>query len=453
MGTLKQAWDVLRSKDTTKGIRNPGYPVQIFGGREFTWGTDGMQAYNNKIFYTATNILINKLLEPPIVFSKKREGATKRYTKFYAKSLSNEERFFIKNAALEEQPDHELKKLFDSPNDYQSGVEMMEDFWHNYSFGDGFLWFEMWDSSLSRSKKPKAIHSLTRSRIIPIQSTDPFNRILYYKYTTWNGQTVNIYPQDMLHLKKWNNNPQQMKGLGINEICAMDIALNDANNEAQGAAFVNGGRGTLFSSDTEKNMAGIPQDKMTAEQMRALKETMQKDFVGGHNNRRQHWTNGYVQAQNYGDTFAEMELTTSDESRWKYIFAINGVPWSLGPITTAATDNNVAAGYKGLVSNTCLPIFAKFDQKLTQKAQQWYPGLVGMTDTTEYAELAPDLKTMKEVFGTPFVTVDENRAVFKYDAIGGEVGKAILVPSGLMRIEDIVTPEEDVTDPNTDENL
>lgn len=442
---LKEAVSVLFNKSVNQfgnAYPNLGAALPLVFGKSFSFDLQGNYAYNNKIFYAATNILVRKMIEAPITFNQKKATA-KKFDRFYSKAISNEKRAQIKAQALVEVENHPLNVLFDAPNSYQSGLELTEDFWHNYAHGDGFLWFESLGDELSRSKQPSVVHSLNPQRVQVIESTDRLDRVGKYVYTTWNGVQIELPRENVLHLKHWNPNIGDLKGLGVDKIAAMDISLNNSNNTAQGAAYVNGGRGTLFSSDSTVDSEGNVIEKYDAKQMTVLRETMQRDMVGAMNNRRMYYANGLVNATNYGDTLAEMELINAENANWKSIFAIVGIPVALAPITEAATENNVKAGYKALVTNLVVSELRKFDQKLNQKIQQWWPDIIACHDLTEFTELAPDLELMKNVYGIPTLSEDERRAIFGYDEMENGLGSVYLVPSGLMKLEDLVSNEFD----------
>lgn len=449
---IKEGLNVMFGKSVksiNKAYPNLGAALPLVFGKKFSLTIAGTEAYNNKIFYSATNILVNKLTEAPIMFSKKKStGSEAKFNKFYSKSTSNEKRVLIKAVNLEEVENHELNKLFDNPNTYQSGIEMMQSFWHNYTLGDGYLYFEPL-GDLSRNKKPVFAHALARNRVDPIQSTNDYDNISHYIYTAWNGKQIRIEKEYMLHLKHWNPNIASLKGLGVDEVAALDINLSNQNNIAQGAAFTNGGRGTMFSSDILMDNQGEVTEKMTAEQMTVLRDSHERLFAGAENNRRQYWTNGYVNATNFGDTLAEMELIKSEDSSWKNIFTIVGVPWALSPAASSVSENSIIVGFKSLVTNTAIPEIRKFDQKLNQKVQQWWPEIVSCHDLTEFSELAPDLKLMKEVYGQPLLTINEQRSVFGWDDIQGVNGKQILVNSGMLSLDDVLAGDME-TDPNAD---
>jgi len=431
----------------------PGF--SIVAGRAFGWSLNGMQAYNNKIFYAASNLLVTKLTEVPILFNKKKDtpkAKSIKFNQFYSKNITNEARVFIKNQALTELENHPLNDLFDNPNTYQSGLELLEDFWHNYDFGDGYLFFETIDVGRNAGK-PVRVHSLHRNRVEPVKSNDRFDAISLFRYTAINGTQIDIDKKYILHLKRWNPVLEDLRGLGVDQITAMDISLNNSNSIAQGAAFENGGRGTLFSSDVAITSEGKPVGKLTAEQIKTLKETVMSDFAGAKNNRRMHFTNGKVDVQAYGDTLAEMELIGASTANWEHIYATMGIPDVLCPTTKASTESNVKAGYKALVTNNIISKLRKFDMKLNQKIQQWYPDVISCHDLTEFSELAPDLELMMKVYGKPTLSEDERRAVFGYDEMEGGMGKVYLVPSGLMKIEDLVSNDfNSLPDPNSPES-
>jgi len=184
---IKRAWNTLWSKSLdsiNKSYPNLGAALPMVFGNAFTFSLSGSKAYGNKIFYSAENILVRKLTEAPITFSKKKSVPQNKFArKYYSKSITNENRAILKTQALTEVEDHPLNDIFDD-NGYMSGIEIMEDFWHNYAQGDGFLYFStIKDSTLSRNTSPSRVHSLKRSRITIIQSNDAWDGVDHYLYS------------------------------------------------------------------------------------------------------------------------------------------------------------------------------------------------------------------------------------------------------------------------------
>lgn len=419
---------------------------------KFEVAITGRSAYNNKIFYSAARILVRKMIEAPITFNRAKPKQNIKLSKFYSKSIHNIQREAIKQSGFDELDNHELNKLFDGNNDY-TAMDIREDFWSNLIFGDAYLFFEppTTNTSLSRNRKPIAVHSVAPKRITPVRSNDRYNTIDHYLFITNNGEQIEVPKEYMLHMHNWNPNVDDLRGLGIDIIASTDIAINNAAMLAEGAAMENGGRGTLFSSDAElSSQTGKMVDKMTGQQMAALKKTITEDMEGARNNRRLKFTNGSVTVTPYGDTLAELEINKSEETRWRNIFAIMGLPWALSPVASQSSENSIKLGYKALVTNLVISDLKRFDEKLNQKIKKWWPDVIAITDITEYTELAPDLELFAKVYGQPILSEDERRKIFGFDELPNGLGKNILVQSGLIRLEDVVNedPFNEIEDGN-----
>lgn len=414
-------------------------------GNVFTWLNGvGIEGYDNKIVYSGMNLLVKKLIEVPIIVSKvENKKALKSYYK-----TSNPERLALNKAiALTELEDHELITLLKKPNSYQTGMELMDAFWHNWLFGDGYLIVIPTDNGPgidSRRFKAKELHAINRNRVTALKSNDPYNPIAKYRIMLLNGQSLELDPGYVFHMAKWNPKPEELHGFGTMNAMGKTVSKDEQSEIAQGSAFINGGRGTLFSSDWTNGQE--PVEKMTGEQMALLKKTMVEDYAGAKNNRRMHFTNGMVNVQNFGDTLAEMQLIEAGKSNWKDIYTVLGIPIVLGPSAEAMTESNVIAGYKSLVTNAVVPDLRRFDQKFNQWIQAWYgEGISANHDITEFSELTPDYKLLKEVYGdAPYLTPNEKRKLFNFDTDDKTKGmNEYFFPTGLIRLADLVDPIED----------
>lgn len=439
----------------TLGIANridKGLFFGAFGGF-FSWlGWKGITYYNNKIVYAGLNMLVKKLTEPEILVNRVRPGKQSKLSKYYSKSISNEHRAFTKAQVFDELDSHELLDLLEKPNDYQTGIEMREQFWFNYQYGDGFIIALNDDPNSpgaeSRRFKPNRLYAINRNRMDVVRSEEGYRPIAYYRITLFNGEQLTLFPDQVFHLRKWNPE-SDLWGAGFTFAASATIQENYQNTTARGAAFQNGGRGTLFSSDVGGNTDETKFAKMSSDSMSALKQTVQSDMAGSENNRRMFFTNGFVSVQNYGDTLAEMEMIDADKSNWKDVYATLGIPVSLTPTGDGLTDTNQAAGYKALVTNTIIPDLRKFDLKFKLFIANWYPDIVPCHDLTAFNELMPDLKIMSEIFGKPRITVDENRALYSYDNLDDkEMGSTILVDGSTKTLDQVIDGNfEEPTDP------
>lgn len=415
-------------------------------GRAFTWlNGNGITGYNNKIVYAGLNLKIRKLVEPNVIVSRIKNARTLK--QYYKSDTPNNNRVVLKELSLDEVDEHPLIDLLEKPNDFQTGIELMEQFWFNYEFGDGYL-IALNDKDGpgpdSRNFKPTKLYAPNRNRVTPQKSNDPYNPISFYLIDLNNGQQLVLPIEQVFHMRKWNPDNNDVYGYSFMNPAGKTVSKNEENQTAQGMAFINGGRGTLFSSDLMTDGSGQVVEKMTGEQMSVLKETMIRDYSGSINNRKMNFTNGHVNVQNYGDTLAEMELIDADLSDWKDVYSILGIPIVLGPISEASTESNVKAGYKALVTNTIVPEIRKFDMKFKRWTEIWFgKDIIASHDLTEFNELAPDLKLLMEVYGKPNMTEDERRGLFNLDKMPNGAGNVVLIPSGLMTLDQITEPMEE----------
>jgi hypothetical protein len=107
------------------GIGNRIDKTLFFGafGGFFSWlGWKGITYYNNKIVYAGLNMLVKKLTEPEILINKLRPTKQNKISKYYSRSISNEQRAFVKAQAFDELDSHELLDLLERPNPYQTGI-------------------------------------------------------------------------------------------------------------------------------------------------------------------------------------------------------------------------------------------------------------------------------------------------------------------------------------------
>lgn len=438
------------------GIKNmmlPGVTMLLNGG--FSWGfrtktSQLSEGYRNKIVYAVVNVLVRKLVEVPIIVSKVKSKKDLSRAKTYTFNKGNHDGKFhsYMAKALEELDDHELIDLLNEPNGYQSGIELREAFWFNYELsGDGYLFAETGKIEGTRKfGKPIYLHVLNADRVVPYRSTGDWRTpIEYYTYSAWNGQQIVIYPNQLMHMTKWSPLDPILGGLSPQEPLGSTIEKNNLNSIAQGAAFKNGSTGTIIGSDSIV-VDGKQYYKLAESQVNSIKETVQRDWQGAGNNLKTHVTNGHVTVQKLGDTLVDLNAINANKEDVQFIAAGYGMSAILVGDMSGGTDSNVEKAYKALVTNVVVPELRKFDMKFKHFMKNWYAGekIDASHDLTEFTELAPDLKLMKEVYGAPTLSEDERRKIFNMDEMPNGLGKAYLVPSGLQPLETILEPELEI---------
>lgn len=431
-------------------------------GNIFSWAWGGnknkqlVQGYRNKIVYSVVNIVVGKLIEVPQIVSQVKPDKQKAARKWLAKSRYSDYEVqtglckMLQVKAIDELESHSLIDLLEKPNDYQTGIELRKAFWFNNKLaGDGYLWAERAVEG-RRAGQPIALHSLPADRVYIFKNlTDWRQPVLYYRFTTWTGQVISIPPEEIMHMARWSPLDPQLGGYSPQNAGAKTISISEANMEAQGAAYRNGSTGIIISSDTGTKGNGQPYHKLAPDQISAIKDTLAVDYKGTLNHKQTSVVNGKVEVNKLGDTLADLQMIEADHASWRDICALYNVSPILLGDTSASTESNVKAAYKALVTNSTIPDLREFDLKFKIFSKDWYgEDIIAPHDITEFTEMAPDLKLMKEVYGDAnFLTQNEKRKIFNMDEDTATEGMdTYLVASGLMPFEQLfVLPEP--TDP------
>jgi len=427
----------------------PGFSMLM--GSSFGWSLKSKSAqlnkgYENKIVYAVVNVLVRKLVEAPILVSKVKSAKDLARVKSYNFAKGNDTgQYNIRQVkALEELLEHKLIDLLTSPNEYQTGIEMRESFWFNYELtGDGYLFVE------KANGNPVFLHSLPADRVAIKREGDDWRLpITGYSFSTYSGKTIDLPIEDVMHLHKWSPYDPINGGYSPMISAGASISKNNQNDIAQGSAFQNGGTGTLISSDTIVQ-DGVSYSKLSTEQVKSIKQTVQQEWVGVHNNGKFHVTNGAVKVDKLGDSLVDLNAINADDQDAVRIAAAWGVNSILIGDKSGGSENNVKVAEKQLVTNVVVSELRKFDQKFKVFSKDWYRGerLDVSHDLTEYSELAPDLVQMKAVYGDAWwISGNEKRNLFKFDSSTDPNMNKYLVPSGLSPLDTLFADEIDMGD-------
>lgn len=429
-----------------KAYYAPGITMML--GGSFSWNFKAKQGqlsvgYQNKIVYAVVNVLVRKLLEVPIIVSKVKSQKDLAKVKSYNFANGNDTgQFnvrFVK--ALEELEEHPLIDKLNNPNEYQTGIELRESFWFNYQLsGDGYLFVE------KNGNIPVFIHCLPSDRVTPRREGKDWRKpITGYKFSAWDGTIIDLPIDDVMHMHKWSPSDPLQGGYSPLQSVGGNVARNDANDIATGAALKNGGTGTIISSDIHVEN-GKTYSKLSTDQVKKINETVQRNWVGVENNGKFHVTNGMIKVDKLGDTLNDLNSIKADDQDAVRIAAGWGMSSILIGDMTGGTDANVAGAYKALVTNVVVPELRKFDAKFKEFSKGWYKGerLDASHDLTEFSELAPDLTLMKAVYGDAwYLTGNEKRKIFNMDESTDKNLDRFIIASGQMFLDDLASSTED----------
>lgn len=411
--------------------------VDWMGGRSSTYMNSGYAG--NDTVYSVMRVLLDKIVEAPLALNKVLDEKSSRQIG-QIKSLDDHK--IIKHKllslkAFDEITSDPLLDLLNNPNSYQSSIEFWEAFWGWYtSYGDAYI-FGLSPGEDSRNYgKPISLHIIPASIVTKQYGGDVWNPEIRYIFSL-RGVQFNLGQEDIFNMSRWNPTNLNPYGDGLSPLQpgGKVVVKNDLNQTAQASAFKNGGSVTLLSGDPAKGV-------LTPVQMDAMKQHINDQMVGAHNNKNIVMTNGYLSVQKVGDTLADMQLVVSDQTDRVKIATLFGVDPILVGDKSASSYNNAAEAYKGLVRNVVVAALNRRDLAFTN----WiipkfgYVKTVLTSDISYYSELQPDYAIISSYVTNPklILSSDEIRVLFGFDTKGGNYEKAI-VPSGYMDYEDVFT--------------
>ena len=423
----------LRSK--SRSLNQTWSPSMLL---EAMSSNDPTMGYRNKIVFSVVNLLVNKLTETPLIVANvKDKGKANKYLKSAA--VDGTRLHINKVLGFKEVEDHELNAILEIPNNYQTRIEFEMAYWFNrILFGRSFIYVEKYSRGHRNAGKPRSLHVLPSQMVEVIVNKGNFTDPIEGYRFTYDGKQY-IYPKDsIMYDMSWSPS-SHFESYNPWDTIGRNVKKNNVNEQAQEAAFRNGGTGILFSSDLLADGVGNITDKMTGEQMMMLKNAIQRDYAGASNNKRMHFTNGFVNVQSFGDTLADLELLKAHDKDVEAICGFYGVnPVLLYFMASGSTEANVNAAYKALVTNNVVPKLRKFDELFTRFSKEWYNEEIKVYhDITEFSELLPDYAKVKEIYGgNPAISLDEYRVLIGFTALGTPEMQKHYITTGFIPLED-----------------
>jgi len=431
-GHLKAAVSTLRGFNSSS-LYSYNYYGNSFSFGKFSNMVDGV--LNNEFVFMAAKVYLNKMKVAPIIVSEVVDEKQYRRYKEYKKNVSDQNCVIktkeYRTKALQEFQNHPLVDLLDNPNSYQTATEFRACIAAYMKMDIGAFIVKDIPGDDSIRKFPIALHVIPNpSQTVEVIYSGNFRDPIKEFKVTIDAQVFILTPDQVIYIKDWNplNSYQGMSSL----YPGRELILTDKlSRTAQAKVFEHGGSASLISDDSKDN-----DSRMSPEQIEALTDKIQEKYQGKFGQITT--TNGSVKVQKIGDAPIDMEILASRKFSRAAIGPLLGVDGVLIGDKEGGTENNVTAAYKSLVVNTIIPDQIHIAENLEKDLGRYFKERISLDyDTTVYPELQPDLKLMKEVYGTPPLTQNELRALFNYDQLDNH-GDVILIPSGLETLDMVV---------------
>lgn len=399
--------------------------VNWFGNNKESYLRNGYAG--NVHVFVAVRVYLNKAKVAPYLLSKIKDSRKLVKYEQFIRSKDDSHRMeamCMKGQALEEIEDHDLLKLLNNPNDYQTESEFKEAAMGFYKvLGEAFI-YGIGPISGPNKGKYKQLHVISPTMIEPVYSNRTFDPVEYYRVSIDN-QSVRIEKEHIMHWKTWNP-LDTLSGLSPMQVGNKTLKRNDSNHIAQTKAYENGGVAHLLSSESDTR-------PLTQAQMDLINERIISKIKGPENYQSITATSGAVKATKIGESPADLKLIESDVHDRGILASLIGVDPILVGDKKGSSFSNQEQAYKALVTNLIVPDLIGLAENLAAWLLPRYEEKLHLAfDTTVYPELAPDLVKLVKVYGQPLITENEKRGVFNWDAVKTPEMDDIYIKSGLI---------------------
>lgn len=436
-------WDrIFKKKGFTPGGYGVFAPVTYIGNeiKDLLKGGKGGKLeeamFNSTHVFPVVRIIIDKFKPCPwLLYEVTNEQKAAYYLNYRQKAEFIKQANEYKEKGLKEIETHPIIDLLNKPNSYQTRMQFLEDICGFYNtLGECFIYADM--PTLGRNaNKPVALYSLPPHLVEPIYSGDFRKPIKHYVFY-FDGKPIEIEPHRILHIKKWNP-LYNYNGDGLHAISPIDVASNllnreKANQKAQTKAYINGGRAFLISAE-QPAADEIP---MTQEQLDEINDRIKEKLQGPENYMNIQATSASVKVAQIGDSVADMKLIEADKEDLRKTCSIFNVDPILLGLKDGAKYDNQEGAYKGLVTQVVMPQH----NDITEGLNYWLIPMLTKdsgkkyfleADSAFYPELQPDMKLMREVYGSGHFTTNEFRSVIGWDKHNDPVADMMLQPTNI----------------------
>jgi HK97 family phage portal protein len=413
--------------------------------REGYLGNADLYAIVNRITSTAA-------IAPFKVFRVKDQKKLLKYKQWTgerATAASIQKAILLKNQVFEEDNTHALNLLIERPNHWQGCNEFTQaSIGFKLITGNRF-WFVNELDAGANAGRPHGVFNLPPQYMTIIIGSTLWT-VKGYELNLGHPQP--IPPESIIHSRYWN--PEyDLTGShlwGLSPLRAASRTLDRSNKAEQ--------RGTTMLDNA--GAAGVMFDKggskLTVEQAQEMKRKLNEEVLGLDNSGRISLANGDIGYINFGLSAVEMEILKQEEFSMQRLANIYKAPAGLFLANANATDNNIAAWNKQLVTQAVIPALSELRDDWNKIAQKYEENIYVDYDVSVFPELQDDIeKTAKVMAQAWWYNGNEKRLAMGADEDSAEpMMKKYLVPGTLREISDL-NPDAfiDELDRETDENM
>lgn len=348
-----------------------------------------------------------------------------------------------KSQAFDEVGDHPFMELMKRPNPLQSGKQFRRDLMGYYEICGNAYAYAATPGVGINANTVKQLWVIP-SPCVTIETGTRSEPIRGYKVSYYGDELI---PRNkIIHMKSFNpvvdyTGGEWLYGMSKMATLRSDLSEYKAAQTAQGTLFANMGPRGIISGNSD-----FGPDEETAI---AIHDRFVQMHTGPMHGGGYMVTPADVKFTAIGMSPVDLNILAAKGDILQAICAVYRYPKEL--FTGAQNVSSQGENNRKFITSCVLPLLIDFDDVMTSFIQQAYndPTLVYISDTQYFPELQPNRKELAEWLKLmeDKLKIDEIRAAMDYDELEDGLGNYVLVPSGKVKLQDVVS---DVVDPDID---
>lgn len=378
----------------------------------------------------------------------------KAWTGARATEKSIQNAILLKELIFTEDNDHSLNELIDKPNSHQGGNQFTQNcIGFKLLSGNRFLFKNILDMG-ANAGRPKEVYNLPPCYTAVVRGTGLWDKAGYQ--LSMGGPIINIPLELILHSAFWNpridSYGSHLRGMSPLRPASRNLTRTDAAEDRSVAMLQNAGAaGVVFAKTGWTMPDGQP---MSVDQASALKRKWNEEILGSQNAGAIGLANqdlGYIP---FGMTAVELSILEQEKYSQDQLCNIYKVPPGLFQSSANATDNNISAWNKQLITQACFPALSDLRDDWNEIAKLYKEDIYVDFDSSVFPELQEDQeKTSRIMSAAWWIKPNEKRLAMNMDEDPeSPMMNEYLVPSGMQLLSDLDPANLDRQMREVDEN-
>jgi HK97 family phage portal protein len=415
-------------------------PYFKFFGNNVVWGKWDTADYINAGYLSNAGVysIVNRITsvasmaaETFRVYKIKDENKARKikaWTGHTASAQSLLTAIMLKDSAYEYDDKHPFNAILTKPNQWQGISEFVQtSVGFKLLTGNRYIFMLAPDIG-ANTGKPVALYNLP-----------PQNMQIKMGAGLWDvagyvlnlARPLDIPVESIIHSRYWNPefdaNGSHLYGLSPLKAASRNLQRAAAAELRATAMLENAGAAGLLYSKGEE---------MTKDQAEALKFKVNNEILGPENASKIALANGDMGYIPFGMSASDMSLIEQEKYSDEKLANIFKVPPGLFQASANATDNNIAAWNRQLVTQAVIPALADLRDDLNKILALYGPGYYVDYDINVFPEMQEDQEKLSTILNnSPYLTMNEKRIARGFDEDLNEpmMGR-YLIPSNLVDI-------------------